>query len=181
MNVQWTCTTTTLDVASARQVQTATRLVLLQGRSAHSKRPLKEFLPLFLMDQDHMSPAIKITGALCLILFFAALGFLPMFERSRVQIIVSNASGAELKDVQIQLSGVTSSVEQLRPWAVFAARVCPTTESHVVIAFTDSAMERHQTNLDVYLEPRFYHGTISAAIKSNNVIRWTNSIRIGFY
>ncbi|HOK76733.1 MAG TPA: hypothetical protein PLW35_03325, partial [Verrucomicrobiota bacterium] len=127
---------------------------------------------------------LRKTAVCCLVALFAVLLFvlsIPVCEQSSVRITICNASGAGLKEVQVKLSGLTGSVERLGPGAKFAMRARPTGESDVLLSFRDSMDQLHQTNAGVYLEPKFYYGTITAAIQSNGIVIWTNQIKTGLF
>ncbi len=94
-----------------------------------------------------------------------------------VTVLVNNASGGEITNLQIKFTGGSKSSPKLKPAESFETKVNPSGSSHLVVDFADSSGKQHSAKADVYFE-RNYSGTIHVTIEPDGKVTWKDETKI---
>jgi hypothetical protein len=91
-------------------------------------------------------------------------------------VVITNSSQYPLRNLRLQFTGGTISVENLEPSTSYGHYIRPTSESHLELEWRDSSGVRQFHNIDVYFEPND-RGSIEITIGPNNLVSWTHKTR----
>ncbi len=107
-----------------------------------------------------------------------AVGLVACKAGSRgVTVMVNNASGGEITNLQVKFTGGSKSSPKLKPAESFETKVNPSGESHLVVEFVDSSGKQHSVNVDVYFEHN-YSGTIHVTIEPDGNVTWKDETKV---
>lgn len=93
-----------------------------------------------------------------------------------VTVAVINASGGEIKNLQIKFTGGSRSSPGLKPAESLKIKINPNGESRLVVEFNDSSGKPNSVNVDVYFE-RNYRGYIYVRIEPGGKATWKDEIK----
>lgn len=94
-----------------------------------------------------------------------------------VTVIVNNATGGDITNLQIRFTGGSKSSPRLKSAESFEAKVNPNGESHLNVQFADSSGKLHSAEVDVYLE-RNYSGTIRVTLEPDGKVTWKGETKV---
>jgi hypothetical protein len=94
-----------------------------------------------------------------------------------VTVIVNNATGGDITNLQIKFLGGSKSSPKLKSAESFETKVNPNGESHLDVEFADSSGKRHSAKVDVYLE-RNYSGTIRVTLEPDGKVTWKDETKV---
>ncbi len=94
-----------------------------------------------------------------------------------VTVIVNNASGSEITNLQVKFTGGSKSSTALKSAESFQTKVNPSGSSDLVVEFTDSTGIQHSGKVDVYFE-RNYSGSIQITIEPGGKVTWKDETKV---
>lgn len=94
-----------------------------------------------------------------------------------VVVSVANTGTAPLAAVEVAYTGGTVRVGTLAPGTTHHARIAPTSESHLDLAFTDATGRRHAQEIGVFFEPG-YTGSVAIVVDRAGGVTWRDRIRL---
>lgn len=94
-----------------------------------------------------------------------------------VTVIVNNATGGDITNLQIKFTGGSKSSPGLKIAESFETKVNPNGESHLDVEFADSSGKRRSAKVDVYME-RNYSGTIRVTLEPNGKVTWKEDTKV---
>ena len=100
-----------------------------------------------------------------------------LWDRATLSIEIENASGSPVTGVKVEFEGGSVKTPKLDNSMTLRRRINVRSESGLTLSFSDTKGVAHQTNLNVYLEPR-YRGTIRVKIDANQQVPVTNLVRV---
>ena len=109
------------------------------------------------------------------LLLIAALAALVLRPRD-LHVTLRNTGPATLRNVQLSVTGHTHPLGDLAPNGSRTARLHPTGESNLLIAYTDPTGVTQTLTIDCYLEPG-HSGTLSADLANGSVTNVKQKIR----
>lgn len=98
------------------------------------------------------------------------------FLERGVTVVVNNATGDEITDLQIMFRGGRKSSPKLKPDEYFKTKVQSEGESDLDVEYVDSSGKRHSAKIDVYLETN-YRGAIYITLEPNGKATWKDNAR----
>ncbi|MEN6336562.1 MAG: hypothetical protein ABFE01_20090 [Phycisphaerales bacterium] len=93
-----------------------------------------------------------------------------------VHVEITNRAGGALTQIDVAYSGGAIHISELKPGVSYGRRINPDGESHLELAWTDSAGEKHARKLDLYFEHN-YRGRVDITVQADNRVTWIDTTR----
>jgi len=94
-----------------------------------------------------------------------------------VLVEIENRNLFPVTDIVLSYTGGYYGIVKLSPNEKHKTYVCPASESHIEIEFTDEKGNKHHEIVSVYFEPN-YSGSVQIEISDTGAVNWKNQIKI---
>ena len=115
---------------------------------------------------------------LCIALLLVGFAVVSWFTGG-VQVVVTNKTGAEVKNLEVEFTGGVVTIPTLKPGTAYQATVQPTGESHLELRFTDASGKEHSQTIGVYLEEH-YRGRILIDLGPDGKVVYQDQSRLPY-